>query len=275
MHWLLVILITLMSLVVTLVSIEYISKYAIRKPNHRIEQKRSEVPKTAYTTAHFVYGLWDTSPIPENFQNTMYLWEKQGWKVKLWNKEMVDSLLDEYPDYKQLIPSFTRKVQIADLARLLILFKEGGHYFDLDCVPTKENLFVHLNEFGPNNVFYQECVKGYISSMLVGITKRIRKWSPEQTSRIANFAFGARPNDPVIKRNLELLRFRCMQFADQHTDYDVIFKTGPDCTTTVVHEASDKVVLENRVWMRHIATGTWKHQGDIQQTEIQVLPKSE
>ena len=273
MHWFFILLITLIGLVATLVAIEFISQFAVR-PNVRIQRRPQPASKTAYTTAHFVYGLWDTSPMPAHFQQTMDLWEKQGWTIKLWNKQMVDCLLDEYPEYKPLIPSFTRKVQIADLARLLILFKEGGHYFDLDCVPTEHNLFAHLNEFGPNNVFYLEWRKGYLTSIKVGLTHRIRNWKPELPSRIANFAFGSQPNDPVIKRNLDLLKYRCTQFANHHTDYDVIFKTGPDCTTTVVHEALDKEVLDNRFWMRHKGTGTWKNKKDITQIET-LVPKSD
>ena len=49
-----------------------------------------------YITAHFVYGLWDNGNIPEKFLNTMKLWEQQGWKVKLWNRDMVNELLDKF-----------------------------------------------------------------------------------------------------------------------------------------------------------------------------------
>ena len=80
-----------------------------------------------YETAHFVYGLWDTSPMPIEFRQNMEKWKKQGWIVKLWDKPMVDELLLKYPEYSKVVSTFKRKVQIADLARLLILFDEGGH----------------------------------------------------------------------------------------------------------------------------------------------------
>ena len=44
-------------------------------------------------TAHFVYGLWDTDPMPQNFQNTVSAWAKQGCNVKIWDKAMCESLV--------------------------------------------------------------------------------------------------------------------------------------------------------------------------------------
>ena len=263
MHWAWIVLIVLVSLVVFLVVLDVISKYATPHPESRMKERRGNDQNSGtYTTAHFVYGLWDDTPIPQTFQSNMEAWGKQGWKIKLWNKSMVDKLLDKYPEYKELIPSFSRKVQIADLARLLILYDEGGHYFDLDCVPTNENLYEHLNTFEPDNIFYSDRVMGYVLSTILGIMKPIRKFKAEHNSRIANFAFGGKVGDPIVKRNLELLKERCLKYASYTSDYDVIYKTGPDCTTTAVHEFPTKTVLEYKHWMNHMGVGTWRQKSD-------------
>lgn len=215
-----------------------------------------------YKTAHFVYGLWDSSPLPDHFKETMDLWAKQGWEIKLWNKDMIDALLEKYPDYKSMIPSFSRKVQIADLARLLILYDEGGHYFDLDCVPTENNLYEHLAKYKPDNIFYLEVNIGILWGVIVGLTESIRNFDPESPCRIANYSFGSKPNDPVIKKNLDLLKERCEKYKDYNSDYDVLYKTGPDCTTTAVMSENDKNILKHDFWMKHNATGTWRKNKD-------------
>ena len=218
---------------------------------------------TSYQTAHFVYGLWDSTPLPENFQTTMDLWKEQGWTIKLWNKDMVDVLLAKYPDYQSIVPSLSRKVQIADLVRLLILYDEGGHYFDLDCVPTENNLYQHLNRYNPDNIFYLERNIGILGGILVGLWEPIRKWSPENPCRIANYSFGSKAGDPVIKENLDLLKERCEENKDYNTDYDVLYKTGPDCTTTAIMDSSNpKNILQHDYWMKHNATGTWRQNKD-------------
>ena len=218
-----------------------------------------------YQTAHFVYGLWDNGKVPEKFLNTMNLWEKQGWKIKLWNREMVEKLLEKYPEYNEVVPLFNRKVQLADMARLLILYDEGGHYFDLDCVPNeKHNLYLHLNKYNPSCVFYIETVLKPLHQFLT-LFYGIRNYSIEYRVRIANYAFGSHPKHPIIKENLDLLKKRCFEKSDFEGDYDILYKTGPDCTTTSVFESivTDKEILKGDKWLKHIATGTWRNNKDI------------
>jgi hypothetical protein len=217
-----------------------------------------------YTTAHFVYGLWDKGEVPEKFANTMKLWEKQGWTIKLWDGDMVDALLDKYPRYKEILPSLGRKVQKADLARLLILYDEGGHYFDLDCVPTERNLFQYLNAHNPPAIFYVErtlCLAQYLMSIFYPI----RNFKPETLVRIANYSFGAMPQNETILKNLELLRERCLKFSDYDGDYDVLFKTGPDCTTHATHALAweNRAILPHSPWMKHVCAGSWRNSKDV------------
>ena len=215
-----------------------------------------------YTIAHFVYGLWDSGEMPEKFAKTMKLWEKQGWKVKLWDGKMVDALLDKYPRYKEIVPSFERKVQKADLARLLILYDEGGHYFDLDCIPTERNLYDYLNKHNPPAIFYVEhtlCLAQYFMSMF----RTIRNFKPETLIRIANYSFGAFPKNETVLNNLELLRERCLKFPDYKGDYDVLFKTGPDCTTHAVMNSEERAILPHNPWMKHVRAGSWRNSKDL------------
>lgn len=218
-----------------------------------------------YETAHFVYGLWDDGTVPEKFLNTMNLWEQQGWKIKLWNRDMVNKLIDKYPEYKEIVNLFNRKVQLADLVRLLILYDEGGHYFDLDCVPNKNhNLYQHLNLHNPPSIFYVETVIPKLYQFLT-MFRKIRGFVFETSIRIANYAFGAQPTHPIIKENLELLKKRCIEKCDFEGDYDILYKTGPDCTTTAIYNSdnTDKEILTGSKWLNHLATGTWRKKKDV------------
>ena len=260
MHWLIILLLIVSGLVAAIVTVEYTTK------RESLIHVRTLSPRTQgyrYETAHFVYGLWDTSPIPEGFVKTMDAWRLQGWKTKLWNLEMVNGLFEKYPEYKDICKAFSRRVQLADLARLLILYDEGGHYFDLDCIPSQRNLHAYLNDTKPAVVFYIEALQGVISSILVGLMHKVRRGRPEFPSRVANYAFGARAKHPIIKENLDLLKRRCEMYKDCNTDYDIIYKTGPDCTTsTVVNSKHDSVTIDHLPWMIHSETGTWRRNLD-------------
>jgi hypothetical protein len=233
-------------------------------PLHKNNGKVGVVyPRTSfqYGTAHFVYGLWDDNEVPDNFKDTMKMWQAQGWTVKLWNKDMFDELLRKYPRYDNL--PMKRKVQKADLARLLILYDEGGHYFDLDCVPQMKKpgeltLLQHLQETNPPVVFYVEMYVSILASLLV-MRHKIRGGKPESLLRVANYAFGSHPQNPAILANLELLRERCLSHPEKNSDYDVLYKTGPDCTTTAINNyRGPKAIIDRKPWMTHLVTGTWR-----------------
>ena len=64
--------------------------------------------------------------------------EKQDIPLTLWGKDEIESLLEDYPEYKELYYGFRYDIQRIDFARLLILYDRGGLYFDLDVQPFEE-----------------------------------------------------------------------------------------------------------------------------------------
>lgn len=224
---------------------------------------KSPIPRTA----HFCYGLWDDGKIPDHFEKTMKQWKNQGWNVRLWNRKQVDQLLSKYPEFNELSSTFTRKVQKADLARYLIIYEHGGFYFDLDCRPDNNSLFQDLKNGMLNSsaLFFIECE---LKPEFAEETKQypIRQGVPEDIERIANFAFGAVENHPIIWQLLELLYQRCNTFPNYNDDYDILYKTGPDCMTQCVHDAqpsSEIQVIHNRNYLYHQSVGTWKNKRDL------------
>lgn len=226
----------------------------------------SQIPNTA----HFCYGLWDDDGLPPFFEQTIAEWKKQGWAVSLWGRKAVDELLSKYPELQNLCSTFNRKVQKADLARYLIIYEHGGFYFDLDCRPEAHSLLQDLQKPNMNAsaIFFIEC---YITPEFAEKSRGIpiRQGRPEDLERIANFAFGAEAGHPVLWHTLELLQQRCKAYPTHNGDYDILYKTGPDCITDCVHaekklyNAFDVKILEHSPYMKHVCTGTWRNDQDL------------
>ena len=66
----------------------------------------------------------------------------------LYRSEEVNEILKKYPEYRKTYDHFPRKIMKADMARLLILYDQGGWYFDLDIKPAENSLndFIHIYE---------------------------------------------------------------------------------------------------------------------------------
>lgn len=94
---------------------------------------------------HVCYGLWDDGPIPETYQQHIQEFQKFG-TVRIWLKHDIEvllaseqvqniSLLRQVVDLSR---HFVRRIQIADLVRLVVVYLFGGLYIDLDCSPTRD-----------------------------------------------------------------------------------------------------------------------------------------
>ncbi len=229
-----------------------------------------ENPSYIPPIAHFCYGLWDDGDLPDSFQANVNEWKKQGWTVHVWNGEEVDQLLEKYPAFKEVAATFDRKVQKADLARYLIVYEYGGFYFDLDCEPKKGCLFDdwQKNHHNARAIFFIEHMASKKSLEKV-ILYPIRQGQPELPRRLANFSFGAEAKHPLIWNILELLQIRCASFPEYNGDYDIIYKTGPDCLTEAIHQ-SENLISEPEVWivshkdyMKHTRAASWRNNKDL------------
>jgi mannosyltransferase OCH1-like enzyme len=222
------------------------------------------------STAHFCYGLWDDDQLPPFFEETMTKWQKQGWTVRLWGRKDVDLLLSKYPALEALSATFARKVQKADLARYLIIYENGGFYFDLDCRPMAHSLYkdMHDPRVDASTVFFIEC---HITPEFAANTRQIpiRQGRPEDLERIANFAFGAVAGHPILWDTLELLQLRCHAYPEFNSDYDILYKTGPDGITESVHtkkliyKSPDVRIIDHKYYMKHTCAGTWRNDQDL------------
>ena len=236
--------------------------------------KKITIPKKL----HFMYGLFeDDKEIPEEFSANLENWsvKNSDFEIELWTRERCETLLQEqFPEFQELYNSFTRRVQRADLMRYLVILHAGGFYFDLDCEPVDNVDLSSLSETG--FVGFTEKVVAKEVGIRLARTEPIRQGTVEDPGpRIANFAFGAVPNHPLLRDIVDEVKTRC-ENNDTHpeySDYEIMFTTGPDVFTHVVnrHDYDDVTILSKEDTdeaVQHNATGTWRNNLDEDFTKL-------
>lgn len=213
-------------------------------------------------TLHVIYGLWDNGKIPKKYIKNIYYWRSQGWQINIWNKSnLIELIHNEFPDFIDIFSSVKRKVQLADLARLMVIYSKGGLYIDLDTLPTN-NLFEYISCLKSNHLFF---IESYINNEFAtnqALIHPIRKGLPELNERLANFAFAACPKNEIIKSILQLAKSRIINNSAFDSDYDIIFKTGPDCLTTAVNRFRNVNKTKADNFIVHLENGKWRNNKD-------------
>lgn len=217
---------------------------------------------------HYMWGLWDTTPLPKSYKLAQVKNAKalKATSSTTHEKEeilfFVQKFSEEYdPEFLTLFCQIPRKVSQADLGRYVLIYYLGGLYLDLD-VDVKEGALLHANLNHPNGTF---------------VTERIAKVSqlgPREkpyAKRIAQYAFYLpEPGSPllleIIQQSIERVK---TLFAEGNpwSDQDVLFATGPDVVTSVLHETSLKgfKILDldrSRRLFLHKREGTWRDSQD-------------
>lgn len=89
-----------------------------------------------------IHQIWipNWTQVPASIKHTREAWVRLNptWKYKFWDEEDIENLL--YSSFKFLKPLWKklkgeRLIKKADLARIMVLQKEGGLYVDMDLVP--------------------------------------------------------------------------------------------------------------------------------------------
>eukprot|EP00041_Stephanoeca_diplocostata_P014469 m.263404 g.263404 ORF g.263404 m.263404 type:complete len:368 (+) comp19707_c1_seq10:331-1434(+) len=264
-------------------------KSTLQKEDHSDAPVAQEDVHDTSRFINFVYGLWDSKPMSDGFKSNLQAWRRlnPAWEVKVWNKAQIKALWrDEFPEHKDLWRR-SRPIQQADISRLMIVYKYGGLYADLDTTPTKA-LDDLMHNSGFRHVAHNTllCIEDYKTDAEMAASAKwpIRKGEPEFRTRIANYVFWARPQSPLIKRALNLATQRLREVPssmyhvngrpDLNNPYAIIYTTGPDVLTEatfVKHPTSGErdlspqgvFILEpDACSMYNQATGTWTGDGN-------------
>ena len=173
----------------------------------------------------------------------------------LWKNNDIIKLLTEkqLKIYNKLI-----NIQKSDYARYIILSKFGGIYLDYDII-LNEDLFNFYNHYKNNNsVLFTETL---IKKNFIENTKKfpIRKGIPEKKIRVANYAIMSKSNTKYINDVLNLCNLRSME-NEIKVDYDIIYTTGPDVTSSINRNNNDKLLSlnESNKILEHKHVGHWR-----------------
>lgn len=203
------------------------------------------------STLHFIYGLWDTAPMPEPFVQTIEEWKAQGeFTIKVWGADDIDAIV---PDkYRDMYANMPLPVCKADLARLFVLRHEGGVYLDLDARPGHIPLETVLNDASTHTtacVWTELVIPIHRCARFQARTRRlpVRGSYPESCGeRYANYVLATTPNHPLIETildtiydRMQYLRAQDLFHRDRMSEYDVLFLTGPDAVTHALKSVYD------------------------------------
>ncbi len=109
--------------------------------NDPLPQSR-KIPKKI----HFTWKEKNLSSYPSNASMKYWTTQYSDYSVYLWtNEDIINLIKEEYSWILPLYESYALNIQRADLARLLILYHEGGIYTDLDAFPINNSLDQLIN----------------------------------------------------------------------------------------------------------------------------------
>jgi len=192
--------------------------------------KRFDVWRTKYENTkiehaipHKIHQIWIGSDLPEKYYDWCNSWKKLNpeWEYKLWQEQDILDLLDG--PIKSIFLKSKNFGAKSDIARYVILQKEGGVYCDTDfeCIKPLEKIT-------------ETC------TMFAGI---IFSEKPE----IANGIIGTTPAHPFLSVILEELK---KPVLSKDTD-TILSVTGPAFLTRTILKNKGKVLETDVVFLTH------------------------
>lgn len=227
------------------------------------------LPLHAEFTVHYMWGLWDTTPLPEEYQAMREHNQKllkmpsilhEKGDIFLYVKQFSDEFDPALYDLFQKIP---RKVCQADLGRYIIIYYLGGLYLDLDARVVDPNILLRLGHY-PNGVWLTE---------LICRPSNLAPREKPYCRRIAQYAFFMEEKRSplllqIIQESIRRVKVLFAECGDKWSDTDVLWGTGPDVVTTIVHETGHrnfKILNYFESWgfVCHECHSKWHGQKDV------------
>lgn len=229
------------------------------------KEKTAENVNTIPAVVHMIwYGV--DAPSPLHHPNEKYkigynsIVKNSMCEVRLWTKSDCEYLIQRYPEYEGIYRA-ANNIMKYDIMRYLIVYHCGGTYLDADIVLKKS-----LANITANECFFIENIIP-LSRRNPGYYEPIRKGQLEHPIRIANYAFSSKARNPIFLEFLAEIRRRMYIQPVPKRDYDVLYLTGPDVVTTVIHAAKKTIsinviskLVSNSI-VQHTGAGEWRKFG--------------
>ncbi|KAI9147289.1 Inositol phosphoceramide mannosyltransferase 2 [Paramyrothecium foliicola] len=121
--------------------------------------QRDNANEVATKIPNIIHQTWKTAnistyPTTSSYGTWKTIFEPLNYTVKLWTDESIRQLISQRYDW--LLPiydAYPQNIQRADLARLVVVYHEGGIYADLDLHPKKVEELICLQSFGSEVIF--------------------------------------------------------------------------------------------------------------------------
>jgi hypothetical protein len=235
--------------------------------NKNVESKESkENVATTSVIPPVVHIIWYgvDAPSPLKHPNQKYgrgyssILKNSMCEVKVWTKRECEHLIQQYPEYEGIYRQ-ANNIMKYDIMRYLIVYCCGGTYLDADIVLKKS-----LANITANECFFIENIVP-LSRNNPGYYEPIRRGVLEHPIRIANYAFSSKPGNPIFLEFLAEVRRRMYIQPAPKNDYEVLYLTGPDVVTTVIHAMKKSIpinivskLVSNGI-VEHTCAGEWRN----------------
>ena len=169
---------------------------------------------------------------------------------------LINEIFPDIINLYKLIPHWIIKT---DLARLLIIYFQGGIYSDSDCFINKK---INSHNNNHNILLFTE----HICSSVNKLGPRECK-NPENVLRIANYCFGSKTiRHPFFKEVIDecINRLKQLLVVENNQDFsnkDILWVCGPDVITTIYHQSKHKyndIYLYDKSFLNHKNFGSWR-----------------
>ncbi|MBQ7251912.1 MAG: hypothetical protein IJS32_04845 [Kiritimatiellae bacterium] len=211
-----------------------------------------------------IHTLWlNLYPAPYDYEGELEKLRRYAPDAAfhLWGREATKPLAEEYrPGLWEELFRLARPVMAADILRWLVLWREGGLYWQLGCVPWRPMKAFVPEDPGIECRLWTENVMSPAECQAMA-SKPIRQGRPEEPIRVANQVFYCRKGAAFAKRMVDFLLERAEKWTPRE-DYDVLYITA----NAAVSEAWDRFGKNDpRVELTELSETRqmvrWKHGG--------------
>ncbi len=176
--------------------------------------------------------------IPDKYQKYYSTCNKinPDYLRKVWDKESIEELLEQYPEYRKTYYNFPLMIQKIDFAKYLILYHYGGLYVDMDmyCLKPVDKL---IEEFQDNTFI---CNKSFLTKTEKYLVHLGCYLLPNRRKRdnyeiLNNGIIITVPKQPLLKYLLDQIKE--MKVSKLPSDELLVFTTtGPLAYTEIIYD---------------------------------------
>jgi inositol phosphorylceramide mannosyltransferase catalytic subunit len=166
-----------------------------------------------------IHQIWNDNVVPNQFAYFTETWKANHpeWKYLFWTHSMIREFIRiNFPLFLKTYDKYPTKIQRAEAARYLLLYKYGGLYVDLDfeCLQNVEQLLNNHN-----------CV--------IGIEPEAHCIEHNVDMIVCNAFMASIPNCPFLLEIIEKLSYTPIKIKPSLTD--LLKSTGPFMLTHLYH----------------------------------------